>query len=182
MILYSAPLFARLAPMLSVFERSRPRHGEDSGEGAAAVDLVVVGAGRYGGRLVRQLLARDVRVLVVDTDPQVLEDISEEGAQTLYGDAEEPELIYALPLHGTSWVVSTVPDRSVNLALLHGLEHADYAGSVALTAHNDHDAERLEAAGVDVVLRPFHAAADSGAAILLDKAGRRAGRDVSESG
>ncbi|UOX99940.1 cation:proton antiporter [Blastococcus sp. PRF04-17] len=181
MILYSAPLFARLAPMLSVFERSRPRHGVDSGEGAAAVDLVVVGGGRYGGRLVRQLLARDVRVLVVDTDPQVLEDIKEEGAQTLYGDAEEPELIYALPLHGTSWVVSTVPDRSVSLALLHGLEHADYAGSVALTAHNDHDAELLEAAGVDVVLRPFHAAADSGAAILLDKAGRRAGRDVSEA-
>jgi hypothetical protein len=65
-------------------------------------------------------------------------------------------------------VVSTVPDRSVNLALVHGLEQADYTGAVALTAHNEHDAARLEAAGVDVVLRPFHAATDSGAAILPD--------------
>jgi Kef-type K+ transport system membrane component KefB len=170
MILYSAPLYARLAPLLSVFERSRPRHVEEAGDDGNAVDLVVIGAGRYGGRLVRQLLARGVRVLVVDTDPKALENISEGGAQTLYGDAEEPELIDALPLHGASWVVSTVPDRSVNLALLHGLEQADYAGSVALTAHNDHDAHRLEAAGVDVVLRPFRDAADSGAALLLDEA------------
>jgi Kef-type K+ transport system membrane component KefB len=182
MILYSAPLYARLAPLLSIFERARPRHGDDEVAAEAAVDLVVVGAGRYGGRLVRHLLAQGARVLVVDTDPQALEAIGKDGAQTLYGDAEEPELIDALPLRGASWVVSTVPDRSVNLALLHGLEQANYTGSVALTAHNDHDAARLEAAGVDVVLRPFHAAADSGAAILMAAARTRAGRDVTEAG
>lgn len=66
-----------------------------------------------------------------------------------------------------------MPDRSVKLALLHRLEQTGYTGSVALTAHNDHDAERLEAAGVDVVLRPFHAAADSGAAIFFDEARTR---------
>nr|WP_279591221.1 cation:proton antiporter [Modestobacter marinus] len=182
MILYSAPLFARLAPLLSVFERTRPRHADDEGGAAGStVDIIVVGAGRYGSRLVRHVLDRDVGVLVVDTDPQALEKIREEGAQTLYGDAEEPELIDALPLHGTSWVVSTVPDRSVNLGLLNGLEQADYTGAIALTAHNDHDAERLEAAGVDVVLRPFHAAADSGAAVLLDRVTPRAGRDGTET-
>ncbi len=79
-------------------------------------------------------------------------------------------------------MVSTVPDRSVNLALVHGLEQVTYTGSVALTAHNDHDAARLEAAGIDVVLRPFHAAADSGAAILLDEARMRVGGDVTEAG
>ncbi|CCG02210.1 hypothetical protein [Blastococcus saxobsidens] len=74
-------------------------------------------------------------------------------------------------------MVSTVPDRSVNLALLHGLDQADFTGKVALTAHNDHDAEQLEAAGVDVVLRPFHAAADSGAALLLDEVETRGHRN-----
>ncbi|SFE80741.1 cation:proton antiporter [Blastococcus tunisiensis] len=177
MILYSAPLYARLAPLLSVFERSRPTHGEEEGAADPSVDMVVIGAGRYGGRLVRQLLTQEARVLVIDSDPQALENISQDGAETLYGDAEEPELIDALPLRGASWVVSTVPDRSVNLALLHGLDQTDFAGKVALTAHNDHDAERLEAAGVDLVLRPFHAAADSGAALLLDDARPRTGRD-----
>ena len=182
MILYSAPLYARLAPLLSVFERSHPRHAGQAGGEDGDVDVVVIGAGRYGSRMVRQLLARGVRVLVVDTDPQALDDISGEGAWTLYGDAEEPELIDALPLHGVSWVVSTVPDRAINLALLHGLEHADYTGSIALTAHNDHDAERLETAGVDVVLRPFHAAADSGVAYLLDEVRTRTGRGVTDAG
>ena len=70
-------------------------------------------------------------MLVVDSDPQALETIRQDGARTFYGDAEEPELIDALPLRGASWVVSTVPDRSVDLVLLHGLEHADYTGSVS---------------------------------------------------
>jgi hypothetical protein len=58
---------------------------------------------------------------------------------------------------------------------------AHYTGSVALTAHNDHDAERV-AAGVDVVLRPFHAAADSGVATLLDETRTGAGHDISGAG
>lgn len=66
------------------------------------MDLVVVGAGRYGGRRVRQLLAQGVRVLVVDSDLQALEAIGQDGARTLFGDAEEPELIGALPLRGAS--------------------------------------------------------------------------------
>jgi Trk K+ transport system NAD-binding subunit len=105
-------------------------------------------------------------VLVVDTDPHALSLMQERGARTLYGDAEEPELIAELPLRGTSWVVSTVPSREVNLALVHGLQHAGYTGEVAATAHHDRDAERLEEAGVDVVLRPFHAAADNALTFL----------------
>jgi Kef-type K+ transport system membrane component KefB len=182
MILYSGPLYARLAPLLSVFEREHPRHADDLGQESATIDLVVVGAGRYGGGLIRRLLAQDMRVLVVDTDPQALEEIAQAGAQTLYGDAEEPELFETLPLQGASWVVSTVPHRSVNLALLHGLEHAEFAGRVALTAHNDHDAARLEAAGVDVVLHPFKAAADRGAAYLLDDVSDRAQGDGGAAG
>jgi hypothetical protein len=55
LILHSAPLYARLAPLLSVFERRRPRHKDDAESAAeSAIDLVVIDAGRYGGRLVRQ--------------------------------------------------------------------------------------------------------------------------------
>ncbi|UOY03945.1 NAD-binding protein [Blastococcus sp. PRF04-17] len=168
MILYSGPLFARLAPLLSVFERRAPRGGPEAPGDRSEIAIVVVGAGRYGGRLVEKLLTEGAQVLVVDTDPQALARIEELGARTLYGDAEEPELIAELPLRGTSWVVSTVPSRSVNLALLHGLEHAGYTGRVAATAHNDPDAARLQEAGVDVVLRPFHAAADSSALTFLE--------------
>ena len=174
MILYSAPLYTRLAPLLSVFERRSPRQVD--AEVDAEVDVVVIGAGRYGSQMVRHFLVRGVRVLVVDVDPRALDDMRGCGARTLYGDAEEPELIHALPLHGASWVVSTVPDRWLNLSLLHGLEHTDFAGSVAMTAHNDRDAERLETAGVDLVLRPFHAAGDSGAALLLSQVEAGPGR------
>ena len=57
------------------------------------VDVIVIGAGRYGGRLIEQLLAAGSRVLAVDADPQALTRVERLGAQTLYGDAEEPELV-----------------------------------------------------------------------------------------
>lgn len=166
MILYSGPLFARLAPLLSVFEQRNPRHGDDVTGREAEVGVVVIGAGRYGSRLVQQLLEQGAEVLVVDTDPHALSLMQERGARTLYGDAEEPELIAELPLRGTAWVVSTVPSREVNLALVHGLEHAGYTGRVAVTAHHDRDATRLDEAGVDLVLRPFHAAAENALGFL----------------
>ena len=37
-----------------------------------------------------------------------------------------------------------------NLALLHGLRHQGYSGTVALTAHTRHDAEQLRAAGLSI--------------------------------
>jgi Kef-type K+ transport system membrane component KefB len=167
MILYSHSLYARLRGPLSVFERTRLRQlPPEAGE---EIDVVVFGAGRYGSRLVQELLAAEQRVLVVDEDPHALARMDELGVATLFGDAEEPEFAAALPLNSASWVLSTIPSRDLNLALLSGLREAGFSGQVAATSHLDLDTERLEQAGVDLVLRPYHAAAESSAAVLLDQ-------------
>jgi hypothetical protein len=167
MILYSHSLYARLRGPLSVFERTRLRQlPPETGE---EIDVVVFGAGRYGSRLVQELLAAEQRVLVVDEDPHALARMDDLGVATLFGDAEEPEFATALPLNSASWVLSTIPSRDVNLALLSGLREAGFSGQVAATSHLDLDTERLEQAGIDLVLRPYHAAAESSAAVLLDQ-------------
>jgi Kef-type K+ transport system membrane component KefB len=167
MILYSQQLFDRLAPLLSVFEREHPRPA-DGDDGADDVDVIVVGSGRFGSRIVQELLDEGTRVMVIDQDPQALARMERAGVRTLFGDAGEPELALALPLGPVRWVVSTVPDVDVSLALVHGLREARYEGKVAATSHVDLDTERLEEAGVDVVLHPFHAAAEHGTSVLLD--------------
>jgi Kef-type K+ transport system membrane component KefB len=168
--LRSPAIFSRIAPHLSVFERSRPRPAiaEDA---ASDVDVIVVGAGRYGSRLVEGLVAGGLRVLVVDVDPAALARAERLGAGTLYGDAAEPQFARELPLDSAGWVVSTIPDLDVNLALLHGLADAGHQGQAAVTVHTDSDAERVEGAGVALVLRPFSSAAEHGATILLRRIG-----------
>ncbi|MGJ7440049.1 cation:proton antiporter [Aquipuribacter sp. MA13-6] len=163
MILYSHRLLRWLSPVLGVFERD----GRDAEAGLrhepTGTEVVVLGAGRYGGRLVEELVGAGTDVLVVDADPHVLTRMDALGASTLYGDAEEPELAGSLPLASVRWVVSTIPGRDVNLALMHGLDEVGYEGRVAVTAHLDLDHDRLLEAGADLVLRPFAAAAEGDA-------------------
>jgi Kef-type K+ transport system membrane component KefB len=155
-ILYSHQLFDRLGPYLGVFERRRDAFaGEEDEEEAEPIDVVVCGAGRYGGRLAEALAGAGRRVLLVDFDPRAIEGWREAGRPAMYGDLEDPEMPAALPLRQAGWVVSTVPRLETNLALLHALGHHGFDGRVALTAHHDPEAEILRERGADAVLSPF---------------------------
>ncbi len=166
MILYSQPLYERLAPMLSIFERAKPRP-QKTGHEEGDVDAVVFGLGRHGSLVADGLCRAGWRVVGVDIDPDALER-RKSNVEVVYGDAEDPEFALSLPLDQARWVIGTAPNIDVNLALLHGLRAAGYEGKVAITAHSPDDALRLEAQGVDIVLAPFAVAAESAIGTILE--------------
>ena len=171
--LYAHPLYERLGPWLRVFERPVP-HPEETAAlrtRPTAPEVILFGLGRYGAHIARGLTDRGNAVLGVDFDPQVVRTRRGEGLSARYGDAHDPELLPHLPLHGASWVVSTVAERDVNLALLSALRSHGFAGRVAVRAHDTHDAEALERAGANLVLRPFRDGAKE--AVDLITAGAR---------
>lgn len=168
MILYSHVLYERLAPWLTVFERRHPhREATYGGESEGNEDTIVLGLGRYGRAVSQILRQRGCNVLGVDFDPETVRLLQRDGYAILYGDAEDPEFLGSLPLGRVKWVISTAPERQVNLALLQGLRHHAYRGQVAVTAHSPHDAERLQHAGADLVLLPFADAAKEAVDRLL---------------
>lgn len=169
LILYSHPLYERLAPALSIFERSQLGPGEQyHGLEEGAVDVILYGGGRHGSLIARRLEEKGQRVLVVDLDPDALDRCRKDGLDVIYGDAEDPEFLLSVPLEQAGWVVSTVRELDVNLALLHGLRAAGYEGQVAFTAHDPLEASRLEAEQVDVVIAPFAVAAERLASLLTE--------------
>lgn len=174
MILYSHPLYEYLAPWLGLFERSVPHReqAEDTVAPNARVDAIVFGLGRYGNNLARGLRHQGWNVLGVDFDPEAVRVWHRDHLPARYGDAEDPEFPATLPLEHAQWVVCAIPQRHVNLALLNALRHHGYAGQVALTAHTTQDAERLRAAGADVVLLPFADAAERAVELLAAAPGR----------
>lgn len=159
LILYSKQIYEWLAPALSVFERATPSKGDEPEAGGDPYDVVIVGAGRFGGALVEQFHTRGDRLLLVEHDPHLLSVWRERGVDTLYGDVTEPELAGALPLGEVHVVVCTVPELTVNLVLLDAVRAYGYTGLVALTAHTAHDAEALRDRPGVLVLRPLHEAA-----------------------
>jgi len=158
LILWSHELYARLERWLRIFERSGSRIPLAE-ELDREVDTIIFGLGRFGGNLADRLARLGHRVLAVDFDPrQVTEN---PGVTVVFGSAEDAHLLDTLPLTRTRWVISTIPSRETNLALLHFLHQRHYRGRIALTAHTPRDAAALRAAGVDLVLEPFTAAAEA---------------------
>jgi Kef-type K+ transport system membrane component KefB len=161
MILYAQSLYERLAPWLRVFERHHPqREADGEPAGTTGPDAIVIGLGRYGQRLARNLQEEGVRVLGVDFDPEVTDAPTPGGVEVRFGDAQDPEFLDTLPLARAPWVVSTLPDLDSNRLLLHALTARGYGGDLAIVARDDATGAALKSAGVPIVLYPVRNAVD----------------------
>ena len=169
MILYSHPLYERLAPWLTVFERQHPHREIEQGMALenGVTEIILFGMGRYGSGIAQSLRERGCRVLGVDYNPELVRSGDSMGHPVRYGDAEDPEFVASLPLARTRWVVSTARERHVNQALIHTLRSLGYAGRIAVTVHGPGEIARLEQAGADLVLVPFADAAREAADRLM---------------
>jgi Kef-type K+ transport system membrane component KefB/Trk K+ transport system NAD-binding subunit len=165
MILYSGFLYRHLSAPLMIFERRHPYREAAvcSLQDTPSVDVILLGLGNYGSELAEYLLRRRKNIIGVDFDPTVLKQWSSRGVSVLYGDMADPEIHEHLPLNKVRWVVSTIRVKELNLSLLQLLKNRGYRGKVALTAINQEEAKIFEAAGAQVVFRPFSDAAEQAA-------------------
>jgi len=161
MILYSHQLYEKIAPWLGIFERKRAyrEEAQEKNTEQKEVDVILLGLGRFGSSVARELRQRDHQVLGVDFDPDLIRRQEEEGYNVRYGDIEDPEFLTTLPLGEVRWVLSSLREMPVNLALLQGLREQGYSGCVAVTAYSPRDAEQLKNSGADRVLIPYASAA-----------------------
>jgi Kef-type K+ transport system membrane component KefB len=185
MITYSHRLYAVCEPLLRPFERRNPREAEPEGPAEGAFDIILFGLGRYGGTMGRRLIAEGRAVLGVDFSPDAVRRWQRDGLPARYGDVSDPEFIAGLPLESAKWVISAVPDPNTGvgrhdsrLALLDALRGAGFRGKVAVATHLAEDGEVLAGAGADLILEPFHDAADRGVELLLSSEVR--GRGAAE--
>jgi Kef-type K+ transport system membrane component KefB len=163
LIIYSHPLYSRIAPWLGWFERRQPfreQAVEQSSQDTLAPDVIVFGAGRFGRRLIGQLRARGFSVLAVDFDPEAVTALRAEGVSVHYGDAEDMELAASLPLSQARWVVSTLAEQDANRFLMRVLREHGFRGKTAIALRGPKYEEFPARLAVDRVFRPYDDAAD----------------------
>ena len=169
MILGSDRLYTWLQGPLRVFERAIPfSELKDSISGPARVDVVLLGLGRFGSAIYRQLQPYNLTILGIDFDPQALRVAAAEGLPVQYGDSEDPEFTSSLPLTFATVVVSTLPSLEANAAISHGLQSAGFLGHFIATAHNEAEVVRLEFLGAQRTLLPFLDAAERAAELIVE--------------
>jgi len=163
MILYSHQLYERLAPWLGIFERRRPHRElivERRNQAPEAIEVIVFGLGRYGGRLALGLKEAGIRVLGVDFDPETARALRRQGVPVMFGDGTDPNFLDGLPLEAASWIVCTLPDIEASRSLLAALRDRHYRGEAAFVAREEADGMALKQAGAPTVLYPLRNAVD----------------------
>ena len=175
MITYSHQLYAMCEPVLGIFERKgTPREPSEAGAHRnEGYTVIVFGLGRFGTAIGIRLKKRGIRVLGVDFNPQAVRRWRELGLETEFGDASDPEFVAELPLPRAEWIVSTVPIHHTGLThedtrttLIQLTRTSGFRGRIAVASHHARDTEELFASGADIVLEPFHDAADRAVDIL----------------
>jgi len=169
MILYSQWLYRKLSPALGIFERSRPHRellSEPELNAKDQPDIIVVGLGRYGGRLALGLQEAGLRVLGVDYNPDTVRAMREQGMRARYGDGADVNFLGGLPLMHARWVISTLPDLPSNLSLLRSLQELQCGADVAIVTRDEADGLALKQAGAPVVLYPIRNAVDYTVGVL----------------
>lgn len=175
MITYSHQLYDKVGPFLGLFERRSVGRMEDEARaGATAHDVVVLGLGRYGLGIAQALRSAGRHVLGVDFNPLAVRFARAQGFNVVFGDATDPEFLAHLPLQGTAWVVSAVPEHDTGIthddprrSLVRSLKNLKFEGRIAVAAHEEAAAQAMRAAGADLVLLPFRDAAAQAATLIL---------------
>ena len=170
MILYSHPLFQWLTPYLSVFERKLPfREKVPGGDPVEAPDIILVGHGRYGRTMARQLHDKGYKLLVVEMDADKVEAREEHDYNIAYGDASDEEFLSTLPLNEAKWLVCTIREGAVTRLMREGLERLGHQCKLAMTSPSEMLATRQSEQGLDLVLTPYTDAAVKATQRLEDK-------------
>lgn len=175
MISYSHALYRWLEPWLGIFERANPtREQTDAPAVGPAADTLVIGLGRFGDSIFRQLRQAGRNVAAVDFNPAVVARAQAAGLPVRFGDATDPEFLAHLPLVGVRWVLAALPRHAGGVTqedprrvLLATLAQQGYRGQIGVCTYDPDEAEALRAAGATVVFSPHEDAASRAARVVL---------------
>jgi trk system potassium uptake protein len=122
--------------------------------------IVVIGLGRFGFHVARELHAQGHEVLAIDSDPEVVQRIRNHASRALVLDARDTERLDALDLPGVDAAVVSLGER-VDVSSLVALHLRELGLKRIVTkAGSEEHGKLLRLIGVDEVIFPEREAAE----------------------
>lgn len=152
-IMHSDRLYHYLKFPIRIFERKRNIQEEEALPLTGHV--VLFGHNRVGSLVRPHLEKLGKQVVVVDFNPEIVEELTQEKVNAVFGDMGDLEIYENLKLGFADLIISTVPDIKDELILMGEIARLKNGKpGVVLTAEDNIDAGKLYAAGADYVLVP----------------------------
>jgi glutathione-regulated potassium-efflux system ancillary protein KefC len=164
---FSHRLFSVLERFLVRFERKKESTDRlPSSIGVA--EWLVIGMGRTGTSAYLAFHQQNIRVLGLDADPTVLEQLLADGRRVIYGDAEDTELWDKIPLTKIKGIVLTMPEPEVRISSIKQLKMRQFKGQIGTICFHDDEESKLYQLGATFVIHPLIEAGKQLAEQMLD--------------
>jgi Kef-type K+ transport system membrane component KefB len=171
-LINSKILYKKMAPFLGFLEKSDMKKDEigQPQDSLESLDnhVVVIGGDQMGESIMEALEDRDMDVVVVDFDPNILKKLETKKVHRLFGDIADLDIQERARLTHAKMVISTIPDVEDNVLLLKELKHENRKAKVVMMALDSHDAKLLYKEGADYVILPHLAGGRQMAELILD--------------
>ena len=116
--------------------------------------IILCGAGRVGKEVCHGLIKGKVNFVVIESDPDRLNELREMGVQYVAGDATEDRIMQAVQLESATGVIITLPDDTSNLFITMSSKTLNPSAKVIVRVNRPENIKKMERAGADQVICP----------------------------
>lgn len=116
--------------------------------------IILCGAGRVGKEVALELVREKVKFVVIEKDPEKLNELRELGVQYIAGDATEDKVMQLVHMESASGLITTLPDDTGNLFITMSAKTINPKIRVVARANRPENIKKMERAGADQVICP----------------------------
>ena len=165
LVLYSDRIYSALGPYLGIFERGGASEPPTRRTSHA---IVLFGCNRIGYDFIQSLKKMGKPFLVIDYNPETIDELTRQGIATEFGDAGDLNFLESLDLTHVELAISTIPNSETNLLIHRAVKAANSRAIVMVVAHRVKDALSHYDEGVDYVILPHFLGGRYAAEIVIE--------------
>jgi Kef-type K+ transport system membrane component KefB/voltage-gated potassium channel Kch len=148
---YDNRIFVRLERYLNLFERAG---AVDKKHEVKDYPLILFGYKSGGHQYLKTFKSLNKKFVVVDYDPEVIEDLHKANINYLYGDATDPELLAEIHMDSAKLIVNTIGEHDINVSLTKYIRRRNADAVIVCYSENYNQAAELYKLGVSYVMLP----------------------------
>ena len=148
---YDNAIYTKLEHYLRLFERSTINEAKHR---AKDYPLVMFGYKNGGQQFIKTFNKMKQKYVVVDYDPEVIDDLERKQVNCIYGDATDPELLADINLEKTQLIVNIIGDHAVNVQLVRYIRKRNKDVAIVCYSDDHTEAAELYKIGASYVMLP----------------------------